>query len=94
LPIVQTCRAHRTDLQRIRRANVWRDWDALATTTFGIDQARLNEQATRLEFAGCLTTKVNPLSFYAQAGYQFAVSQTTAGGERNAVMAAVGLRYT
>jgi len=26
------------------RANVWRDWDAQATTTFGIDQVPLNEQ--------------------------------------------------
>jgi hypothetical protein len=71
-----------------------RDWDAQATTTFGIDQVRLNEQAARLQFAGGLTTKVNPLSFYAQADYQFAVSQTTAGGERNVGMADVGLRYT
>jgi outer membrane autotransporter protein len=76
------------------RANVWRDWGAEATTTFGIDQVPLNEQATRLEFAGGLTTKIDPhLSFYGQAGYQFAVSQTTDGVRRNAVMADVGVRY-
>jgi outer membrane autotransporter protein len=75
------------------RANVWQDWGAQATTTFGIDQVPLNEQATRLEFAGGLTTKVNNhLSFYGQAGYQFAVSPTNAVA-RNAVMADVGLRY-
>jgi outer membrane autotransporter protein len=75
------------------RANVWQDWGAQATTTFGIDQVPLNEQATRLEFAGGLTTKVNlHLSFYGQAGYQFAASPTNAV-ERNAVMADVGLRY-
>jgi outer membrane autotransporter protein len=75
------------------RANVWQDWGAQATTTFGIDQVPLKEQATRLEFAGGLTTKINPhLSFYGQAGYQFAVSPTNAVA-RNAVMADVGLRY-
>jgi outer membrane autotransporter protein len=67
---------------------------AQATTTFGIDQVPLNEQATRLEFAAGLTTRINDhLSFYGQAGYQFAVSQTTAGVERNAVMGDVGVRY-
>jgi outer membrane autotransporter protein len=51
-----------------------------------------NEQATRLEFAGGLTTKINDhLSFYGQAGYQFAVSPTNV--ERNAVMGDVGVRY-
>jgi hypothetical protein len=38
--------------QPYARANLWRDWDAGATTTFGIDQVPLVEQATRLEFAG------------------------------------------
>jgi outer membrane autotransporter protein len=76
------------------RANVWRDWDAQATTTFGIDQVPLNEQATRLEFAGGLTARINDhFSVYGQAGYQFAVSQTTAGVARNAVMGDVGVRY-
>jgi len=51
------------------RADVWGDWDAQARTTFGIDQVPLNQQATWLEFAGGLTTKVNNrLSFYGQAG--------------------------
>ena len=59
--------------QPYARANLWRDWDAGATTTFGIDQVPLIEQATRLEFAGGVAklqcTKF--LSVYAQAGYQF-----------------------
>jgi Autotransporter beta-domain len=42
------------------RANVWRDWSAEATTTFGIDPVPLLEQATRLEFAGGVTAKLSP----------------------------------
>jgi hypothetical protein len=58
------------------RANVWRDCDAQATTTFGIDQVPLSDG---------LTTETNPrFSFYGQAGYQFAVSQSHDGAERNA----------
>jgi hypothetical protein len=53
----------------------------------------LVEQATRLEFAGGLTFKIQPnLSFYAQAGYQFAVSPSDA--RRNGVKGDIGLRYT
>ena len=55
------------------RANVWRDWGAEATTTFGIDPVPLIEEATRLEFAGGVTAKLGGgVSLYAQAGYQFA----------------------
>jgi hypothetical protein len=51
-------------------------------------------QATRLEFLGGLTTRVNDsLSFYGQAGYQFAVSHTATGIERTFIMADVGLRH-
>jgi outer membrane autotransporter protein len=54
--------------QPYARANLWRDWDAGATTTFGIDQVPLIEQAMRLEFAGGVTAKLNPsASVYAQA---------------------------
>lgn len=77
------------------RANLWRDWGAEATTIFGTDPVPLLEQATRLEFGGGLTTKINnSLSFYAQAGYQLAVSQIAEDVERNAVQGDVGLRYT
>jgi hypothetical protein len=65
------------------RANVWRDWVAQATTTFCIDEVPLSDG---------LTTETNPrLSFYGQAGYQFAVSQSHDGVERNAD---VGQRYS
>jgi outer membrane autotransporter protein len=56
--------------QPYARANLWRDWGAEATTMFGIDQVPLIEQATRLEFAGGVTAKLNQgVSVYAQAGY-------------------------
>ena len=77
------------------RANLWRDWDAQATTMFGDDAVLLDEQATRLEFAGGVTAKLNHgLSLYAQAGYQFAVDQTNNNGYiRNGVKGDFGLRY-
>jgi outer membrane autotransporter protein len=60
---------------------------------FGIDSVPLLEEATRLELAGGLTTKLNDrLSLYAQAGYQFAVAQTN-DTTRNGVKGDVGLRY-
>ena len=78
------------------RANIWRDWGGDASTTFaGAPIAvPLLEQATRLEFAGGITARVNSsLSFYAQGGYQFAVGDT-AGGERQGVSGDLGLRVT
>ncbi|SFL62419.1 outer membrane autotransporter barrel domain-containing protein [Bradyrhizobium sp. NFR13] len=75
-------------------ANVWRDWGANATTTFGGDPVLLSEQATRLEFAGGLSAKLLPgVSLYAQGGYQFAVSGTD-GGRRDGVRGDLGLHYT
>ena len=77
--------------QPYARANLWRDWDAGATTTFGIDQVPLIEQATRLEFAGGVTAKLNPsASVYAQAGYQFGLDGAFI---RNGIQGDVGLRY-
>jgi outer membrane autotransporter protein len=75
-------------------ANVWRDWGAGVNTIFGPDPVPLAEQATRLEFAGGFSAKILPgLSFYAQAGYQFAVSGTD-GGRRDGVKGDVGVHYT
>src|SRR4030095_9639609 len=57
------------------RANLWHDWGANAATGFAASavQVPLRDQATRVEFAGGVTFKLNPnLGFYAQAGYQFA----------------------
>jgi hypothetical protein len=49
--------------------------------------------ARRLEFAGGLTFKLQPnLSFYAPAGYQFAVAPSDA--RRDGVKGDIGLRYT
>jgi len=73
-------------------ANVWRDWGAEATTLFGVDPVPLKQQATRLEFGGGVTVKAaSRLSFYAQAGYQFAVSPDNA--RRDGVKGDVGVHY-
>jgi outer membrane autotransporter protein len=73
------------------RANLWRDWGAEATTTFGIDQVPLVEEATRLEFAGGVTAKLGPgVSLYAQASYQFAPNEVYI---RNGIQGDIGLRY-
>jgi outer membrane autotransporter protein len=77
------------------RFNVWRDWGGNAATLFSGSGTTvpLVEQATRLEVAGGLTFKLQPnLSFYGQAGYQFAVAPTNAG--RDGVRGDIGLRYT
>jgi len=77
------------------RANVWRDWDATATTMFGIDPVPLIDQATRLEFAGGVTAKLSPnWSLYAQGGYQFAAGEPGNGIRRDGVKGDFGVRYT
>jgi outer membrane autotransporter protein len=77
------------------RANVWRDWDGLATTTFsGVDQVPLVQQATWLELAAGSTLKITDrISLYGQGGYQFAISQP---GQisRNGFKGDFGFRYT
>ena len=76
------------------RANLWQNWGGEATTTFGADAVPLLEQSTQLEFAAGVTVKVTPLlSFYAQAGYMFAIGDTD-GGRRQGVMGDIGLRLT
>jgi outer membrane autotransporter protein len=77
------------------RANLWRDWGAQATTTFsGVDLVRLLEQANRLQLGGGLSVRMNAnVSFYANADYQLAVSDTDRG-RRNGVRGAAGVRYT
>ncbi len=73
------------------RANLWRDWGAEATTTFGIDPVPLIEQATELEFAGGVTALLGRgISLYAQAGYQFGLDGAFI---RNGVQGDIGLRY-
>ena len=76
------------------RVNLWHDWGGRATTVFGEDPIPLLEQATRLEFAGGVTTRIDKrFSAHLQAGYQFAVGDT-AGGRRQGVEGDVGVRYT
>jgi outer membrane autotransporter protein len=77
------------------RANVWWDWGARASTTYGESpiQVSLLDQATWLEFAGGGTVKINAQwSFYGQAGYQFAVAPGDV--RRNGVTGDFGLRYS
>jgi outer membrane autotransporter protein len=77
------------------RFNAWRDWGGAANTVFsgvGIGVPLL-EKATRLEFAGGLTYKLNTkFSFYTQAGYQFAVGPDNT--RRDGFKGDIGLRYT
>jgi outer membrane autotransporter protein len=76
------------------RVNLWHDWGGSAATMFGADQVPLKEEATRLEFAAGVTAKMTlRLSFYAQAGYQFAVGGSDGGGRRQGVQGDLGLRY-
>lgn len=77
------------------RANLWQDWGAQAATSFagGTIAVPLDEGATRLEFAGGGTVKVNAnWSAFAQAGYQFAVAPSNV--RRNGFTGDIGLRYT
>jgi outer membrane autotransporter protein len=77
------------------RANLWQDWGAQAVTDFAGSPVLvpLDEQATRLEFAGGLTYKLNgSLSFYGQGGYDFAVAPNNI--RRDGVKGDFGLRWT
>jgi outer membrane autotransporter protein len=70
-------------------------WGAGAATTFARSSVEvpLLEHATWLEFAGGVTYKLNPgLSFYAQAGYQFAVAPGNIS--RDGFAGDLGLRFT
>jgi outer membrane autotransporter protein len=76
------------------RANLWRDWGGAAQTSFagGAVGVPLVAHATRVEFAGGVTLKIDPsLSFYAQAGYQFATDNNI---RRDGVKGDLGLRFT
>jgi len=76
------------------RADVWRDWGAQATTTYGgIDQVPLRQQVTRMDLAGGLTAKLDThMSLYGQFGYQFTLSGSQSGS-RQGVWGNVGARY-
>ena len=82
--------------QPYARANLWQNWNGNSTATYsGVDQVPLLQESTQLEFAAGLTTKVNDLlSFYVQAGYEFAVGGATDGGRRQGVKGDIGVRLT
>ena len=77
------------------RFNFWHDWGGAAATSFsgsGIE-VPLIEHTSRLEFAGGLTFKLNTnLSFFTQAGYQFAAGPDNA--RRDGFKGDLGLRFT
>jgi outer membrane autotransporter protein len=77
------------------QANLWRDWGAEATTTFGTEGVPLIEQATRLEFADGVTAKLGPrLSLFAQGGYKFAADESGPNPYRgDSVKGDIGVRY-
>jgi outer membrane autotransporter protein len=77
------------------RFNVWQDWGGSADTLFSGSgfSVPLLDHATRLEFAGGLTYKLeHNLSFYAQAGYECAIAPNHV--QRDGVKGDIGLRYT
>jgi outer membrane autotransporter protein len=80
--------------QPYARANVWRDGGGAAANDFtrSTIEVPLVAHATRVEFAGGATYKLNPrLSVYGQAGYQFA---TESNIRRDGVKGDIGLRFT
>jgi outer membrane autotransporter protein len=77
------------------RANVRHNWGAEAALTSPASDLTvpLLENTTWLEFAAGATVKINAsLSFYAQAGYEFAVAPSNA--RYNGVKGDIGLRWT
>jgi outer membrane autotransporter protein len=76
------------------RVNFWRAWGGNAATSFGnaAVPVPLVEQATWGEAAGGVTFKYNSqLSFYAQAGYDFALTNSTS---IKGFKGDIGLRFT
>ena len=75
------------------RADFWSDFGGNAATLFGLDSVPLISHAQYMDVGGGFSTKINAhLSAFAEAGYQFAVSND-GGGRRNGVKGSAGLRY-
>jgi outer membrane autotransporter protein len=76
------------------RVNAWKDWGAQANTVYsGASTVPLVTSATRLQFGGGVTGKLNANSaVYASADYQLAVGDTTI--RRDGFRGTVGFRYT
>jgi len=74
------------------RANYWSDFGGTSATLFGPDSVPLISHAQYMDVGAGFTTKINThLSAFADAGYQFAVSND--GGRRDGVKGTAGLRY-
>ena len=73
--------------------NLWRDWNADATTMYGpVDTVPLIQHATRLEWLGGVTAKLgNRTSLYAEASYQHELDNDDL--QRKSVRANVGFRH-
>ena len=75
------------------RANFWSDFGGTAATLFGSDSIPLFSHAQYMDVDAGFTTKIDThFSAFADAGYQFAVSND-GGGQRNGVKGTAGLRY-
>jgi len=75
------------------RVNFWSDFGPSSATLFGPDIAPLISHTQYMDVDAGFTTRINThLSAFADAGYQFAVSND-GGGKRNGVKASAGLRY-
>jgi len=75
------------------RANFWSDFGGTSATLFGPDSVPLISHAQYMDVDAGFVTKMNThLSAFADAGYQFAVSND-GGGKRDGVKGTAGLRY-
>jgi len=75
------------------RANFWSDFGGTANTMFDVDSVPLISHAQYMDVDAGFTTKINAhFSAFADAGYQFAVSND-GGGKRNGAKGTAGLRY-
>ncbi|MBV9014482.1 MAG: autotransporter domain-containing protein [Alphaproteobacteria bacterium] len=82
--------------QPYARANFWHDWGGQTNLQFTESpvEVPLVQHASRLEFAGGVTYKLNPSwSFFGQLGYQFAVGGPS-NTSRDGVKGDIGLRFT
>ncbi|QAY94575.1 hypothetical protein CWB41_01470 [Methylovirgula ligni] len=77
------------------RVNFWRDWGGNVLTTYAtVDQVPLEEQDERVEAGGGLTVKINEdFGVFANGDYEFGVGDT-AGGRREGIRGALGVRYS
>ena len=75
------------------RANLWRDWGAVANTLYsGVDVIPAASQTTLLQLGGGLTGRINAsVSVFANIDYEFAVGASD-NAKRNGLRGAFGAR--